>query len=94
MRASKAKRNPGIRAANHIIPFSQLELGSMAQTATLPQPPSFDDHLASMDSLPLFMSSLPDDPTDNAALSALQSLIHDGTPDGWCVSFCVLPRPR
>ena len=62
--------------------------------AALPQPPSFDEHLASLESLPLFMSSLPDDPTDNAALSALQSLAHDGTPDGWCVHLCVLLRPR
>src|SRR5712691_9070783 len=60
--------------------------------ATDPQPPSFNEQLASLESLPLFMSSLPDDPADNAALSALQSLVHDGTPDGqyytcsppWC----------
>ena len=58
---------------------------------THPQPPSFDEHLASLESLPLFMSSLPDDTTDNAALSALQSLVHDGTPDGPPVPFCV-PR--
>ena len=49
---------------------------------TGPQPPSFNEQLASLESLPLFMSSLPDDPADNAALSALQSLVHDGTPDG------------
>jgi hypothetical protein len=49
---------------------------------TLPQPPSFDEHLTSLESVPLFMSSLPDDPADNVALSALQSLVHDGTPDG------------
>ncbi|KAI9511259.1 40S ribosomal protein S7 [Russula earlei] len=36
-----------------------------------PQPPSYDEHFASFESLPLFMSSLP----------ALQSLVHDGTPD-------------
>jgi hypothetical protein len=52
--------------------------------ATGPQPPSFNDQLASLESLPLFMSSLPDDPADNPALSALQSLVHDGTPDGLC----------
>ena len=49
---------------------------------TGPQPPSFNEQLTSLESLPLFMSSLPDDPADNAALSALQSLVHDGTPDG------------
>ena len=53
--------------------------------ATGPQPPSFNEQLASFESLPLFMSSLPDDPADNAALSALQSLVHDGTPDGLCM---------
>lgn len=51
-------------------------------SATGPQPPSFKEQLASLESLPLFMSSLPDDPTDNAAISALQSLVYDGTPDG------------
>ncbi|KAN0140231.1 hypothetical protein V8E53_002127 [Lactarius tabidus] len=55
--------------------------------ATLPQPPSFDEHLSSLDSLPLFMNSLPDEPTDNAALSALQSLIHEGTPDEIAENF-------
>ena len=49
---------------------------------TGPQPLSFNEQLASLESLPLFMNSLPDDPADNAALSALQSLVHDGTPDG------------
>ena len=46
------------------------------------QPPSFNEQLTSLESPPLFMSALPDDPADNAALSALQSLVHDGTPDG------------
>jgi hypothetical protein len=62
--------------------------------ATCPQPPSFDDHLASLESHPLFMSSLPDDAADNAALSALQSLVHDGTPNGRSVSFHVPRRWR
>jgi hypothetical protein len=55
--------------------------------ATLPQPPSFDEHLAKLESHPLFMSSLPDEPSDNPVLSALQDLVHDGTPDGWCVPY-------
>jgi hypothetical protein len=62
--------------------------------ATCPQPPSLDEHLASFESHPLFMSSLPNDTTDNAALSALQSLVHDGTPDGPFVPFCVPRRWR
>ena len=49
---------------------------------TGPQPPSFNEPLTSLESLPLFMSSLPDEPADNAALSALQSFVHDGTADG------------
>jgi hypothetical protein len=50
--------------------------------ATLPQPPSFDAHLACLrvESFPLFMSALPEDPVNNIALGALQSLVHDGTP--------------
>ena len=48
----------------------------------LPQPPSIDEKLAEFDNVPLFMKSLPDDGTDDAALSALQSLVYDGTPDG------------
>ena len=62
--------------------------------ATLPQPPSFDEHLSSLESLPLFMSSLPDDQTDNAAISALQSLAYDGTPDGWYVRLCLSLSPH
>jgi len=53
--------------------------------ATHPQPPSFDEHLAELESHPLFMSTLPDDPSNNPVLGALQDLVHDGTPDGWCV---------
>lgn len=38
---------------------------------------SIDDHFADV---PLFMRELGDEPT--VALEALQSLAHDGTPDG------------
>ncbi|KAH9027268.1 hypothetical protein EDB85DRAFT_1893071 [Lactarius pseudohatsudake] len=40
------------------------------------------------------MNSLPDDPTDNVALSALQSFAHEGTPDGWLGvdALCVEPE--
>jgi hypothetical protein len=47
-----------------------------------PQPPSFDDHLAALDSTPLFMKSLPVEDADDIAVSALQSLAYEGTPDG------------
>jgi len=51
--------------------------------------PSFNEHLASLDSLPFFISSLPDDPADNVALSALRSLVHDGTPDGLYIVYAL-----
>ena len=54
----------------------------MATAGPLPQPASIDEALASLDSVPLFMKSLPQDNTDNEALGALQSLAFDGTPDG------------
>lgn len=38
--------------------------------------------LADFDNVPLFMKSLPEEDSDNVALSALQSLVHEGTPDG------------
>jgi len=50
-----------------------------------PQPlPSeaINDKLAAFDSVPLFMRSLPDEDTDDAVVAALQSLAHEGTPDG------------
>jgi hypothetical protein len=54
-----------------------------------PQPFSIDDlqaKLDSFDSIPLFMKNLPDeDPADNVSLAALQSLVHEGTPDGKCI---------
>ena len=54
--------------------------------ATGPQPLSDDavaKKLAEFDSIPLFMKSLPSEETDDVALAALQSLVHEGTPDGW-----------
>ena len=49
-----------------------------------PQPnnPSLEDTLASFDNIPLFMKSLPEEAFDDTAISALQSLVHEGTPDG------------
>ena len=59
-----------------------------------PQPPSFNEQFASLELLPLFMSSPPDDSADNMLLSALQSLVRDGTPDGrrTCSPFVLLSR--
>ena len=50
-----------------------------------PQPPpmaSIEETTAALESVPLFMKSLPEDAMDDPTLSALQSLIFDGTPDG------------
>lgn len=47
-----------------------------------PQPADFDEKLKEFDSVPLFMRSLPEGDVDDTAISALQSLIHEGTPDG------------
>lgn len=54
--------------------------------ATFPQPPQNgmtpEEKLAELESLPLFMKSLPEDPSDDPIISALQNLAHEGTPDG------------
>ena len=41
--------------------------------------------MAAFDSVPLFMKSLPEDALDDPTVAALQSLAHDGTPDGMCM---------
>ena len=41
-----------------------------------------EEVLAAFDSIPLFMKSLPEEDNRDPALSALQSLIYEGTPDG------------
>ena len=38
--------------------------------------------LSSMDNVPLFMKSLPEDDSENAMIAALQDLAYEGTPDG------------
>lgn len=38
--------------------------------------------LKSMDDVPLFMKSLPEDDSNNAMIAALQDLAYEGTPDG------------
>lgn len=52
------------------------------ENVSLPQPLSADEKLAAFDAVPLFMKNLPEDPADDVALAALQSLAHEGTPDG------------
>lgn len=37
-----------------------------------------------LESVPLFMTSLPNDDTDNDALTALEALVFEGSPDGEC----------
>ncbi|KAI0052603.1 40S ribosomal protein S7 [Auriscalpium vulgare] len=59
----------------------------MVTSNVLPQPVPAEDRLADLDSVPLFMQSLPEDEGDNVALSALQSLAHDGTPDEIAQNF-------
>jgi len=48
--------------------------------------PTEEEALASFDSVPLFMKSLPDDEED-PTLAALQSLIYEGTPDEIAQNF-------
>ena len=58
-------------------------------TFPLPAEVSIDEKLAAFDDTPLFMKSLPDDAMDNPAVSALQSLAYEGTPDGkYSVIIC------
>ena len=55
---------------------------TMTEPIPFPQPASLEGKLQEFDSVPLFMRSLPEDDTDDIAVSALQSLAHEGTPDG------------
>ncbi|KAI6047048.1 hypothetical protein EDC04DRAFT_579844 [Pisolithus marmoratus] len=47
----------------------------------------FDEKMAAVENLPLFMKSLPTDSTDDVAVQALQSLAHEGTPDEIAQNF-------
>ena len=52
-------------------------------TRPLPEKRNDDDtFLSGFDEVPLFMKTLPGDETENVALSALQDLAYEGTPDG------------
>ena len=63
-----------------------IEAVDNSMAATFPQPPqsekSPEEKLAELESLPLFMKSLPEDASDDPLISALQDLTHEGTPDG------------
>ena len=66
---------------------------SMASSVTGPVPkprPTEEEALAALESIPLFMKSLPEDDIQNPTLSALQSLIYEGTPDGGSVISPIL----
>ena len=57
----------------------------MDRTAVGPAPKPIkteEEMLAAFDSIPLFMKNLPEEDNQDTTLSALQSLIHEGTPDG------------
>jgi len=47
-----------------------------------PEKRNDDNTLIGFDEVPLFMKTLPSDKTENVALSALQDLAYEGTPDG------------
>ncbi|KAF9224298.1 40S ribosomal protein S7 [Gyrodon lividus] len=52
-----------------------------------PAPINFEETLASLNNLPLFMKSLPSGESDDVALQALQSLVYDGTPNEIAQNF-------
>lgn len=53
----------------------------------LPQPVPIEEKMAAFDSVPLFMKSLPEDALDDPTLAALQTLAHEGTPDGMHILY-------
>lgn len=54
----------------------------MASVGPAPREIDYEAALRELESHPLFMRELPDDPSSNEKLEALQSLIFDGEPDG------------
>ncbi|KAI0832494.1 hypothetical protein BC628DRAFT_1346926 [Trametes gibbosa] len=60
---------------------------AIEENLPLPQPVPVEEKLAAFDSVPLFMQRLPDDAGDDVAISALQSLAHEGTPDEIAQNF-------
>ncbi|KAH9947251.1 40S ribosomal protein S7 [Amylocystis lapponica] len=59
----------------------------MATLGPQPQRIDVEEKLASFDSVPLFMKSLPTESTDDPVVGALQSLVFDGTPDEIAQNF-------
>lgn len=54
-----------------------------SSSAPLPQPASLDDEkLKEFDNVPLFMKTIPGEDGDDIMINAIQSLIHEGSPDG------------
>ncbi|KAK7695445.1 hypothetical protein QCA50_000081 [Cerrena zonata] len=51
----------------------------------IPKRDDIDDLMKSLDTIPLFMQDMPEE--DNVAMEALQSLVHDGTPDEIAQNF-------
>lgn len=71
-------------SADYRISSLPIRSTTLSPSMTFPQPNdvAVDEKLAAFDSVPLFMKSLPDDALDDPVVSALQSLAHEGTPDG------------
>lgn len=81
-----------LAASSHLSPRSSTTLRRKRLDSygmALPQPAelSYEEKLAGFDETPLFMKTLPEDIFENPAVSALQSLVHDGTPDGESENF-------
>jgi hypothetical protein len=67
----------------------------MAANTTGPSPvpkDTIDEKLAAFDNVPLFMKSLPEDASDDPTMMALQSLAHEGTPEGMSTFLNFLNR--
>ncbi|KAJ7638502.1 hypothetical protein FB45DRAFT_976662 [Roridomyces roridus] len=60
-------------------------------TPMLPERPprslTIEERLKELESIPLFMKSLPEEETDDPMISALQNLAHEGTPDEVAQNF-------
>ncbi|KAJ7237229.1 hypothetical protein B0H12DRAFT_1204437 [Mycena haematopus] len=57
----------------------------MSASKAGPQPlpkATLEETLKALESVPLFMKSLPEEETDDPTIAALQALAHEGTPDG------------
>ncbi|KAJ7056679.1 hypothetical protein C8F01DRAFT_992658 [Mycena amicta] len=48
---------------------------------------TLEETMADLDSVPLFMKSLPEEPADDPMIAALQSIAYEGTPDEIALNF-------